>query len=101
MLTSSEARSSYDEARASRLYKLYAHISIVDDKKKKKAMFSVQAEGEKEIIRRNICQAVDVPLSQMSDYERGLKTDSRGNFFDSPEGVNIMEAQNHSDTNSD
>ena len=70
-------------------------------KKKKKALFSVQAEGEKEIIRRNICQAVDVPLSQMSDYERGLKTDSRGNFFDSPEGVNIMEAQNDSDTNSD
>ena len=69
-------------------------------KKRNKELLSVQ-EGEKETIRRNICQAVDVPLSQMSDYESGLKTDSRGIFFDFPEEVNIMEAQNNSDTDSD
>ena len=70
-------------------------------KKRKKELFSVKAEEEKETIGRNICQAVGVPLSQMSDYERGEKTDSRGKFFNSPEGVNIMEAQNDSDTDSD
>ena len=69
-------------------------------KKRKAKLFNVD-KAAKETIGRNVCQASGVRLSQMSDYERGAVTNSSGKYFKSPEALNLYEAMESDDSDTD
>ena len=72
-----------------------------DARKRVKKLREDSTKGLQEVIGRNVCQSLDVSLSQVSAYERGDVADGRGNRFQSPDVVNAYDAINESDSDSD
>ena len=63
-------------------------------KKCRKILVADEDGGKVEAVGRNVCQALGISLIQMSDYERGQVTDSKGNKFQSPAACDCYDGMN-------
>ena len=62
--------------------------------KRRKILAVDEDRGRVEAVRRNVCQAAGVSLSQMLDYKRGQVTDRKGNKFQSPDACDWYDGMN-------